>query len=434
MSTRHRLRIGLSLAATWWSGSAWRRPDSQIERHADVDFYVDLARRAEQACLDFVFRPDTLFLDPQSQAQGPGTSAMDPTLLLACIARQTRHVGLVTTLSTSFEEPFQIARTIESLQLISGGRAVWNLVTGLDGQRNFGHRDFLAPQARYRQAEEALQVVQALWRSHPWAALRRDRASGVYADVQAIQPIRHTGEHFQVEGPLSLPTGQYGRVPIFQAGASAEGRAFAARHADAVFAATPTLDAAIELRGDLRRLAVQAGRDASCIRVLPGLSLYLAETREQAQTLFEQTHQHLDRSQRLAKLGAILGIRTDDLPDDRRLGPQDIPAPSQALRSRTHADLLRRRIETDRPTLQALLHTPEVVASAHWQIVGTPADAAEQILAWQDTDAIDGLIALPGGSLESLRLFLEEVVPRLQAAGCARQAYTGSSVLENLQT
>ena len=429
-----RLIAGLSLASTWLSGSAWRRADSEVERHGDVDLYVDLARRAEQACLDFVFRPDTVFLDPASQAQGPGTSALDPTLLLACVARATRHIGVVTTVSTSFQEPFHIARTLESLQVLSAGRAGWNLVTGLEGQGNFGHRPFLEAAARYGQAEESLQVVQALWRSYPAQALRLARESGLYADTQAIQPIDHTGPHFRVQGPLTLPVGRYGRVPIFQAGASAEGRAFAARHADAVFAATPTLDAARELRIDLRRLAVQAGRGEHEVRVLPGLSLYLARSRSEAQALFEQAHAHLGRAQRLTKLASILGIPVDGLPTERRLGPEDFPEPAQAVRSRTHAELLRRRIASERPTLDALLVLPELVSSAHWQVVGTPADAVEQILAWQAADAIDGLIVLPGGSLDSLDLFLAEVVPKLQSSGCLRSAYAGSRLLDHLQT
>jgi len=417
------MTAGLSLASTWLSGSAWRRADSQAERHHDVDLYVGLAQRAERACLDFVFRPDTVFLDPMSQAQGPGTSALDPTLLLTCVARATRHIGVVTTMSTSFQDPFHIARSLASLQIISAGRVAWNLVTGLEGQGNFGHRPFLEASERYRQAEESLQVVQALLSSYPADALRLDRNSGLYADAQAIRPIDHWGKYFQVQGPLTLPAGRFGRVPIFQAGASADEQSFAARFADAVFAATPTLAVASELRTGLRQLAEQAGRSPKDVRVLPGLSLYLASTRAEAQDLFEQAHIHLGRPQRLAKLASILGVTVDGLPSDRRLGPEDFAAPTQPVRSRTHAELLLRRIDSDRPTLENLLALPEVVSSAHWQVIGTPADAVEQILAWRAADAIDGFIALPGGSLGSLTLFLDQVVPTLQVAGALKTTY-----------
>lgn len=430
------LCVGLSLATTWLSGSAWQRTDSQVEAHGDVDLYVYLAQQAEAACLDFVFRPDTVFLDPLSQLQGPGTSAMDPTLLLACVARATRHIGVVTTASTSFSEPFHLARTLETLQQISGGRAGWNLVAGLEGRRNFGHREFLPASDRYRQAEECLGVVRALWRSYPHAAVRADRASGVYAqvgvDVNAIHPIHHTGRHFQVEGPLSMPTGRFGRVPVFQAGASADGRAFAARYADAVFAATPTQEAACELRADLRQLAQQAARAASDVRVLPGLSLYLADTRTEAQDLYDQAHAHLGHAQRLAKLETILGTSVTHLPTDRPLGPDDFPTPAQPVRSRTHDALLRQRINRDRPTLDALLQAPEVLSSAHWQVVGTAADAAEEILTWHRAGAMDGVIALPCGSLNSLHIFLQQVVPLLRAAGVFRSAYAGSRLLDHL--
>ena len=417
------LVVGLSLATTWLSGSAWRHPDSQVERHMDVDWYVELAQRAERACVDFVFRPDAVFLQPDAQAQGPGTSGLEPTLLLSCVARATRHVGLVTTISTSFQEPFHIARVLESLQIISRGRAAWNLVTGLEGQGNFGHRPFLAPDARYQQAEESLQVVQALLRSYPQSAVLSDRNTGVYADPRSILPIHHRGTHFQVEGPLTLPAGRFGRVPIFQAGASEAGQWFAALHADAVFAATPTQDVATSLRRGLQQLGSRAGRTNGRPRVLPGLSLYLARSREEAQLLFDQAHAHLDRAQRLSKLASILGIDVSGLPVDRPLGPAHFPEPAQPVRSRTHADLLRRRIASDRPMLDDLLRMPEVVSSAHWQIVGSPADAVDEILAWQMAGALDGVMVLPGGGLQSLSLFLDEVVPALQAAGQMRSCY-----------
>jgi alkanesulfonate monooxygenase SsuD/methylene tetrahydromethanopterin reductase-like flavin-dependent oxidoreductase (luciferase family) len=149
--------------------------------------------------------------------------------------------------------------------------------------------------------------------------------------------------------------------------------------------------------------------------------------------LFEQAHAHLGRAQRLAKLASILGLSVEGLPADRRLGPEDFPEPTQPVRSRTHAELLRRRIARERPRLDALLVLPELVSSAHWQVVGTPADAIEQILAWWAAEAIDGLIALPGGSRGTLDLFLREVVPPLQSSGALRTRYAGSRLLDHLQ-
>lgn len=415
------LITGLSLAATWLSGSAWRRADSGVDRLLDVTLYEALARRAEHAGLDFVFRPDTLWLDPQTQATGPGTSALDPTLLLACVARATQRIGVVTTMSTSFQEPFHIARTLASLQTLSQGRAAWNLVTGLDGQGNFGHRPFPAADARYRQAEECLKVVQALLGSYPASALRLDREVGHYADVASIRPIDHRGHAFQVQGPLTLPAGR--PLPLFQAGASDTGRDFAARHANAVFAATPIMDAARELRAELRDRAVKSGRAADAVHVLPGLSLYLAKERSEARALHAQAHAHLGPAQRMARLAGILGAPVDGLPSDRPLTPEDLPAATGPVRSRTHAELLRRRVAREQPTLSALLELPEVVASAHWQVVGTPDDAVQEVLAWQAAGAIDGFIALPGGSLSSLGLLLDQVVPALRAAGAIFPAH-----------
>lgn len=207
------LCIGLSLAATWLSASGWRRPDSRVEQLHGAPFYRDVARRAEQACLDFVFRPDALFLDVPALARGPGFSSLDPALLMAALAQDTRHIGLVTTAATSFNPPYVVARQLQSLDWISEGRAGWNIVTALDGSRNFGDAPMPPSAQRYRKALEFTEVVRALWRSYPQEAVLADRESGQYADVTRIAPIAHRGEYFSVQGPLNVPGRAHGRIP-----------------------------------------------------------------------------------------------------------------------------------------------------------------------------------------------------------------------------
>ena len=430
-ATKH-LHIGLSLAATWLSGSAWRRPDSQVEGLFGSDFYIDVARRAEAAKLDFLFRPDTLFLDPAMTASAPGFSSLDPSILIASLARETQRIGLVTTASTTFYPPYVVARQLQSLNWLSGGRIGWNVVTSLDGQRNFGLDSMPPAEQRYAQAEEFTTVVRKLWHSYPAEALRFDRARGQFADSQKIQPVNHQGDYFQVAGPLNTPAPADGTIALFQAGASDIGRQFAARIADATFAATPDIDAGIELRNDLRARALAQGRSADSVRVMPGFSFYLADTRDQARELFQATHADTERARLIAKAESLLGMELSQLPGDQPITTKMLPANSQAVRSRTHTDLVYRLIERESPTLDELIRRPEVMGSAHWLVVGTAEDAVTEIVERFEAGAADGIIALPGGSNESLNCFLDQVVPALVERDLFRSDYSGSTLADHL--
>ncbi|MEW9306796.1 NtaA/DmoA family FMN-dependent monooxygenase [Labrys neptuniae] len=433
MTTKRRLHIGLSLAPTWLSGDGWRRLDSNIENIYSEEFYLDIARRAETARLDFVFRPDTLFLDPQALETGPGFGSLDPTILLAAMARETSHVGLLTTISTTFNSPYVVARQLQSLNWLSKGRVGWNIVTALDGNENFGLPAMPSAGERYARAAEFTQVVRRLWVSYPQDALKQDRESGRYAVSALVQPIDHVGARFSVKGPLNLPAYGTSSIPLIQAGASPTGRDFAASVADAIFASTPDMAAALELRNDLRQRALGHGRRAEDIRVLPGLSLYLASNRSEARALFAQTHARADAGRKFKAIRDMTGLDLSYWPDDRRVTAADLPEVVPALRSRTHADLLLRLIRNEQPTVAELLTRPEVIGSAHWRVIGTAQDAAGQVRQWASAGAIDGFVILPGGSAEALRLALEDLVPQLAEAGLFRQAYRGSTFADHLR-
>ncbi|MBF2963761.1 LLM class flavin-dependent oxidoreductase, partial [Pseudomonas aeruginosa] len=247
MSTPKRLHIGMSLAPTWLSGDAWRRPDSNIEGIFGSDFAVDIARRSEAAHLDFVFRPDVSSLPLDVLETGSGFASLDPTVLLAAVARETSRIGLVSTVSTTFYPPYVVARQLQSLHWISNGRAGWNIVTALQGHENFGLDAMPDAEQRYARAAEFTRLVHDLWDSFPREALLVDRESGRYADVSRVHPVDHDGEFLKVKGPLNLPAFGEARIPLVQAGASESGRDFAASVADLVFAPTPDKEAALEL-------------------------------------------------------------------------------------------------------------------------------------------------------------------------------------------
>ena len=428
-----RLHVGVSLAPTWLSGDGWRRLDSNIENIYSEELYLDIAKRAEAAKLDFVFRPDTLFLDPQALETGPGFGSLDPTILLAAMVRETSHVGLLTTISTTFNSPYVVARQLQSLNWLSKGRVGWNIVTALDGNENFGLPAMPSAGERYARAAEFTQVVRRLWASYPQDALKQDRESGRYAVSALVQPIDHVGARFSVKGPLNLPAYGTSPIPLIQAGASPTGRDFAACVADAIFASTPDMAAALELRTDLRQRALGHGRRADDIRVLPGLSLFLAPNRAEAHELFAETHARADIGRKIAAIRDMTGLDLSHWPDDRRVSAADMPEVAPALRSRTHADLLLRLIRNEKPTVAELLTRPEVIGSAHWRVIGTVEDAVEQIRQWAGAGAIDGFIILPGGSVEALRLALDDLMPRLVEARLFRDEYRGSTFADHLK-
>lgn len=425
------MHIGLSLSATWLRGSAWRSEDSRVEEMFSPALFVELARRAEAARLDFIFRADTLFLDPQGLGAAPGFSSLDPMVQLAAIAQATSHIGLVTTASTTFTPPFVTARQLQSLHWISNGRAGWNIVTALDGQANFGLDSMPEAEWRYERAAEFTELVRALWRSYPHDALVLDRAAGCFAESDRVAPVDHRSKHFSVAGPLTLPGHPAGPPPLFQAGASETGRDFAASVADAIFASTPDMAAAIALRQELRRRARALGRAENAIRVMPGLALILAETRAEARVMFNALQSRQDVERRYAFIEKSLGLDLRGRSLDSRIDPETISGIAPSVRSRTHAELLLRLIVNDSPTIAELLRRPESSGSAHWQIVGTPADAAETIAEWFAAEALDGVIALPG-TMASLGLFLDAVVPALAERGIFRKEYGGATLAHHL--
>jgi FMN-dependent oxidoreductase (nitrilotriacetate monooxygenase family) len=428
------IHIGLALVMGWLSANGWRRDDSQVEQLFNLQPYLDLAKQAEQAKLDFVFRPDTLFLKTAPLETEPGFSNLDPFVLLSAIASHTQKIGLVATASTTFLPPYVVARQLQSLHWLSQGRAGWNLVTAIEGQQNFGENQLSPSKQRYEKAQEHLEVVQKLWHSYPNSSLKMDRSTKQFANIEQVQPIQHAGEYFNVAGPISTPATPFGDIPLFQAGASDEGRAFAARVANAVFAATPDLEAGIELRQDLRKRAVKLGRDPNEIKVLPGLSLYLAETRDEAETLYRDTHAGFDLERRYVYVEEAIGLDLREYDQNRRLTKEDLPKLDRPVRSQTHSNLMRQYICREKPSVNTFMHRPEVCGSAHWLVIGTPEDAISSIIERVSAGAADGFIAIPAGSIHSANLFFKNVMPALAEQGWFRREYQGSTLVEHLNT
>ncbi|KAA1186588.1 NtaA/DmoA family FMN-dependent monooxygenase [Paenibacillus sp. B2(2019)] len=432
MTGNRQLCIGLSLNATWMKGDGWRHPDSGVEKMRSIKYYIDLAKMAENSKLDFLFRADYLYVSPQMLGDSSNFGSPDPALFFAAIARETERIGLVTTISTTFNPPYVVARQLQSLHWLSNGRAGWNIVTSIEGADNFSDSPMPSPEERYAKAKEFTDVVCKLWESFPNEAIVIDRQSGMFSDKDKVTAINHSGEFFSVKGPLTLPAHRSGTPPLFQAGASDIGRNFASSVADAIFAAMPDIESGVELRNDLRKRAAEQGRDPDAIRVLPGLYFFLADTREEALELHKTAHANLSLERRHASLKSVLGLDLTDYSIDRRVTTDMLSDPNQAVRSRTHAELLRRYIIKNQPTVKEILDRPEVVGSAHWVSVGTVEDVLNDIIERFEAGAMDGFIALPGGSEQSLELFFEKLVPKLVERGLFRSEYTGCTFREHL--
>lgn len=258
MTTRP-LNIGLALSPTWLRGEAWRSQNSRVEELFSIAPYLELADAAERAHLDFLFAPDAAHLDPTHIARSPGFSTLDSLVLCTALAARTSRIGVVPTVQTLVAAPYTAARQLMSLQQLSAGRAGWNAVTSIGGLENYGVTDIPSPE-RYARASAFIETVGDLSNSFPAEALLLDRETGDFADAGQVRPIDRDDAWFQVAGPLAVAASPYGAPPLFQAGGSPSGVAFAGAHADAVFAMAASQADAAAGRHELREAAEAAGR------------------------------------------------------------------------------------------------------------------------------------------------------------------------------
>src|SRR6201996_914357 len=277
------LHLNLFIHGRGHHEAAWRHPAASELPLTEIAYYTGLARQAEAGLFDSVFLADTLGVG-EDVAHAPRTW-LEPITVLAALAGVTKRIGLIATCSTTYTEPFNLARQFASLDHMSGGRIGWNIFTTWLASGNFGNRGPLSHAERYERAEEYMRVVTGLWDSWSDDAVLDDRASGAYARRGAIRPVNHQGPHYQVAGPLNMPRGPQGRPVFVQAGSSETGRRFAARHAEAVFTAQMEKADRKDFYADLKRIAVAEGRDPGQVLILPGLSPVIGSTEAEAQRI-----------------------------------------------------------------------------------------------------------------------------------------------------
>jgi FMN-dependent oxidoreductase (nitrilotriacetate monooxygenase family) len=428
---KRQLHLNLFIHGRGHHEAAWRHPASSPLPLTDIRYYQDLAQRAEAALFDSIFFADQLALGGDV-AQAPRTW-LEPITVLAALAVTTRRVGLIATASTTYTEPFNLARQFASIDHISQGRAAWNIVTSwlATAAENYGGAGPVSHADRYARGEEFMTVVKALWDSWAADAVVDDRAAGLYARRDRIRSIRHRGEFYTVAGPLNLPRCPQGRPVLVQAGSSDTGRRFAARHADAVFTAHMAKTTAQEFYAGLKALAAAEGRRPEQVLILPGLSPIVADSEAEAQRLARALNDLSDPEVGRKRLsGRFGGHDFSHLPLDRPLSPEDFPAPDSVEAARSRTEVILNLVRRDRPTLRQLLGYL-AGARGHFVTAGTPEQIALLIEDWFTDGAADGFNIMPPVLPAQLDAFSAGVVPILQRRGLFRTEYTGTTLREH---
>ncbi|GIE75582.1 monooxygenase [Actinoplanes philippinensis] len=429
MTRPGRLHLNAFLMSVGHHEASWRLPESDPYADQSVEHFKNLARIAERGKLDSLFLADGPVLWDQVGRRPSG--ALEPTLLLTALAGATRHIGLIATASTTYNEPYNLARRFGSLDIISGGRAGWNIVTtaGLDAARNFNLDHLPAHRERYERAAEFVDVSLKLWDSWDDDVIVADKETGVWGDDTRIYPPAHRGTYYSVAGALNVPRSAQGHPVLVQAGSSENGRNFAARYAEAVFTAHQTLADAQEFYDDLKRRAAEHGRDPDHIKILPGIVPIIGRTVAEAQALEAELERLIRPEYALTQLAGLLGIDASELSLDEPL-PAHLPEEEQIEGAKSRRTLVVNLARRENLTVRALIARLGG-GRGHLTFTGTAAQVADKIEQWYENGAADGFNIMAPVLPSGLEAFVDQVIPILQDRGRFRTEYTGRTLREH---
>ncbi|HKS13493.1 MAG TPA: LLM class flavin-dependent oxidoreductase [Pseudomonas sp.] len=427
------LKLGAFLFAPGNHAGGWRHPLARPETDMDFDAYVHLTRTAERGLFDTVFFQDTAAVPSDALSDGGRTgfgraAYLEPVSLIAALAAVTRHIGLISTVTTSYNEPYNVARRIATIDHISGGRAGWNLVTSQieDEAGNFGLDHHPRHADRYARAEEFHDVVRGLWDSWEDDALERNKEDR-YFDPQKVHRLDHEGEYFRVRGPLNVARTPQGHPVVSQAGASEAGRELAARTADLVFTAALTLEEAQAFYRDVKDRARKHGRDPEQIKILPGLLPIVGRTEEDARAKYQELLDLLPADLGIKPIARLAGtLDLSEFPLDGPL-PELPPNNSAHGRQKLLVDLARRENLSIRQLAQHF-----ACAGGHQVVYGTAATIADRMQEWLEHEGADGFIIQFPYFPAPLEDFVDLVVPELQRRGIYRHDYEGNTLRDSL--
>ena len=425
------IKLGLSMRYLGYHAAAWRHPGADPGAASKFSHFVRVAQTAERARFDMVFLADGIGIrakdePPGSLCRSAQNAELEPLTLLSALAAVTSRIGLVATASTTYNEPFHIARKYASLDHISGGRAGWNIVTSWSDAeaRNFSREQHLDYDTRYERAAEFVHVVRGLWDSWDEDAFPLDQASGIFFDAAKLHTLDHRGKHFQVRGPLSVKRTPQGRPILVQAGASEQGIDIAAANADVVYSAAHAIEPARAYYDILKSRMARHGRTPGELLIMPGITPFLGRTRQDARDLYDQLNALVDPTLGLSYLYAQMGDLSaydvdGPVPEPTNPGVRSIAKNLLALAARDNL--------TIRP-----LYTPIAAGFGTRVFIGTAHDLVDDMEAWVQAGAADGFNICPPLLPAGLDDFAALAIPELRRRGLFRTEYEGATLRKNL--
>ncbi|SOE92644.1 alkanesulfonate monooxygenase [Burkholderia sp. D7] len=434
MAERKKLKLGLSLAANGTHKAGWRLPAAAVGAAVDPALWKEVARRAEQAKIHFIFLADGAAVRTEASSDeelsyNGRIDQFEPLTLLSALSSVTERIGLIATASTTYNEPYTVARKYASLDILSGGRAGWNVVTSWSEAEahNFNRDQHLEHSFRYRRAEEFVDVVLGLWDSWEDDAFVRNKESGIYFDPKKMHTLNHRGEFFSVAGPLNIVRAPQGYPVIAQAGSSEPGQELAARTADLVYTAQQTLQDAKKFYGSLKGRLSKYGRSPDSVVIMPGVLAIVGKTESEAKEKYDELQSLIHPKIGMAMLTHIFGDLSQ-FPLDGPLPP--LPAdPNNVSRSIRQAWI--ERAARDNMTIRQL-YQAIAVAAGHRLVIGTAASVADQLEEWFVNDACDGFNFMAPSMPNGVYDILDTVIPELQRRGLFHTEYEGQNLRESL--
>ncbi|MHB0773986.1 LLM class flavin-dependent oxidoreductase [Bradyrhizobium sp. 1.29L] len=409
---------------------AWRNPNVPANGGVDIDFYANIATLAEGAAFHFIFRADSPSVSERDHiARVSRNDGFEPITLLSALSQRTKDIGLIATVTTTYNQPYHLARMFASLDHLSRGRIGWNIVTSAVKSEapNFGEKELPDHDTRYARAREFVEVVEGLWNTWEDDAFIRDKRSGIFADTTKLHLLNHRGKHFSVRGPLNIARPPQGYPVLVQAGASDVGIGFAAEFAEVVFNAAPSLEYGKRYYATLKEKARALGREDNQVLVMLGIVPIVGRTRQEASDKLQRlrSYTHVDVQIGLAERYLDTDLRSIDLDS---LVPEALPQTNLVQsRQKLFLDLAVRQKFTWRQLISFMLDS-----QGHFLVVGTPDEIANAMVDTFDQRAADGFNVLPAALPGELKDFIELVVPELRRRGKFRSKYSGQTLRENL--
>jgi len=424
------MSIGMNILGLGGHGSAWRLAEVPAGSLLDVEYFRNIARISERGKLDAIFLADGPALGGDVATHPAGR--LEPTVLLTAVALATRHIGVIATASTTYNDPYNLARRLASIDHISGGRAAWNVVTtaGDIAAQNFGLTGAPLHEDRYGRAAEFLDIAIKLWDSWEDDAIINDPQQGVFADPAKVHTIDHVGKHFSVRGPLNVPRSPQGRPVLVQAGSSEGGKSLGSRYADAIFTTQTTLPDGQAFYREMKTRARNWGRDPDLLKIMPGLSTVIGSTEEEARRRCDELDSYQGENGLAAQIANRIGIPLKELDLDAEL-PWHLIGDVRDVTKRSHG-FFEAQINLARRENLTVRELSRRIRSGHRLAVGTPEQIASTLSEWFLAGAADGFNIMPDMFPSGAEIFVDEVVPLLRRRGLFRTDYTGDTLRHHL--